>query len=87
MYQNYDVVRLLHEERVRELINQNFVYSQLKRNEDSWIKIWATRQLRELLENLSRPTAIDRLFRKPIRTTQSGFELNECQATPDCHTC
>jgi hypothetical protein len=87
MYQNYDAIKLLLEERHRELITQKYVYHQLNGNNESRIKSWATGQLNALLENLGRPSVIDRLFRKQIRSTQSGFELNECQATPECQTC
>jgi hypothetical protein len=87
MYQNYDALKLIIDERHRELINLKYGYLQLNGRNDSRFKSWVTSQLRVLVENLRRPSMAAQLFRKPIRSTQTGFELDECQATPDCHTC
>lgn len=87
MDQNFDELKLILEERRRELITQNNMYSQLNGSGDSRMKSWTTGQLREFLDNLRISSVIDWLFPEPKRTTQTGFELNECQATPECQSC
>lgn len=87
MYQNYDVLKLIVEEHHRELINLKYGYQQLNGSDNSRIKSWITGQFREFLKILRRPSISALLFRRPIRTTQIGFEINECQVPPDCQPC
>ncbi len=87
MYHNYDALKLIIEEQHREQMNLKYGYRKLDWSEDSRIKTWIKGQFGELLEILRRPSITTRLFRSRIQTTQEGFEINECQAPPDCQPC
>jgi hypothetical protein len=86
VYPHY-VLKLIQDEHHRELIAQNSLNRQLKRRKDPLLTPWATRLARELLDNLRITFGFNWRNTKPIKTTQIGYEFNECQSTPDCQSC
>jgi hypothetical protein len=87
MFYPYSVLKLIHEERLREMMAQNYVYSQINKREDSRVKESRTGRIRRLISNFSLPSISAWRYPEPVRTTQTGIDLNECQATSECSPC
>jgi hypothetical protein len=87
MYQNYDAVKLLIEERHREQLNIRLALNQLNGGKSSRNKSWITGQIGEYLVGLTSSIFRSQLHGKPIRSTEIGVEFTECQTTSDCQPC
>ncbi len=87
MYFPYSLVKILHEERQRELLGQSSLYSQIDHDENSRIKVAVTERIRAFIVNLNLPAVFAKRYSEPVRTTQPEFGLTECQAAPECIPC
>ena len=87
MYQNYDAIKLLLEERHREQLNLVNSLHQINGRKSPRNKSWITDQLREFIEGFSGPIFNNWLSQKPIQSTESSLEFTECQTTSDCQPC
>ncbi len=87
MYQNYDAIKLLVEERHREQLNLAHSIPQLNGGKNFRIKSWFTSQFGIFREGFIRSFFGAPQIQKPIRSTDIGVEFSDCQTTSGCNTC
>ena len=87
MYLNHDAARLFLDDRQRELISQSILMDQLMKAENSKELRFSNRLITELLALLRSRLAINWNQTELNVANQSGNKSQDCQATPECHSC
>ena len=87
MYLNHDAARLFLDDRHRELISQSTLMYQLKKVENSQELHFSYRLITEMLELLRSRLVFNWDHTVLNVANQSGNKSQDCQATPECHSC